>query len=268
MNKKLLPYANYLLDNNPSPFCDYILCKELLKSDEKEIRESYEWAKRFKLYTEICDEQFSDGSWSDFYPMDTSVEVRKKHKNTKRSTLRRLRDLSLDNNDDTVAKTIDFCKRYINSNPNLHKTHILHEMYSTIYGFNPNDELVSHIKEERTVNIDKQRAYLIYEWDHGPFNICKLSDLILPENDTFVFWMCGLENLKDYSLFGEFMAEETSPFLYSLCERLVDPYDNIPICVNRYYGKVGQYSETWNKHEVKKKDLLLRIIRILNMCEK
>ena len=66
MNRKIQKYINYLLDNKPSPFCDYIICKEILKSDEKTIRDAYDWAKRFKLYTEIADEQFPDGSWGGF----------------------------------------------------------------------------------------------------------------------------------------------------------------------------------------------------------
>jgi hypothetical protein len=56
MNKKLNSYVNYLLDNNPSPFCDYIICKELLKENEQTICDAYEWAKRFKLYTELYDD--------------------------------------------------------------------------------------------------------------------------------------------------------------------------------------------------------------------
>lgn len=44
MNKNLNKYVNYLLENNPSPFCDYIMSKELLKEDEQTIRDAYEWA--------------------------------------------------------------------------------------------------------------------------------------------------------------------------------------------------------------------------------
>ena len=278
MNRIIQKYVNFLLDNNPSPFCEYIIYKELLKLDDKTVSESYEWAKRFKLYTEIRDEQFPDGSWSDFYPMDTSPEVRKKHKHTNRATIRRLHDLSLGINDEMVAKTVDFCKRFIAGEPQLNKTHnlpddiyhkksVLNYICSVIYGFNPDDELIADYKKENTLSDDKQRAYLIYEWDHGPFNIVKLSDSVSPESDAFVFLMCGLEDLKDYSLFGEFMAEKTAPYLYSLCERLVDPNDDISIRTNRYYNKVGQYSESWNNNEIKKKDLLLRIIRILYKCE-
>ena len=78
--------------------------------------------------------------------------------------------------------------------------------------------------------------------------------------------MCGLEDAAHYKYFGEFMAEATVPFFFALCERLVNPRDNVAILTNRYYSKVGQYSDEWNSNDVKKKDLLLRIIRILNKC--
>jgi len=268
MNRKIQKYVNYLLDNSPSPFCDYIICKEILKLDEKTVREAYDWAIRFNLYTEMRDEQFPDGSWGDFYPMDTSAHVRKKIKITNRSTIRRLHDLSLDVNDEMVSKTVDLCRKIIKGEAPLNRdTPHPKRACSVLYGFCPDDPLVAHVKEERTLNDEKERAYMIYEWDHGPFDICRLSDLIMPDDDRFVFWMCGLEDASHYKYFGEFMASETAPFLYSLCEKLIDPDDTIIVNVNRYYAKVGQYSEIWNNNDVKKKDLLLRIIRLLNKCE-
>lgn len=57
---------NFLLDSDPSPFCDYIVCKELLQLDDKSIRDSYDWSVRFKLYAELYDEQYPDGSWGGF----------------------------------------------------------------------------------------------------------------------------------------------------------------------------------------------------------
>lgn len=266
MNHKILPYVNFLLDNEPSPFCDYIICKELLLSDDQTIRDAYAWAKQFKLYTELYDEQFPDGSWSDFFPMDTSAEVRKKHKHTKRHTLRRLNDLSLDSGDEMVAKTIGLCKRYVSGDPKLHEPHKLAEMLSVIYTFSPDDELVRHIKEERTTDNKKQRVFMEYNWERGPWDLVKLSDLVAPDNQYFEHWMRGLEDVRDCFLFGEYMADKAAPFLLSLCERLIDPKDTMQFSVGKYYGKVGQYSETRSKQEHKKKDLLLRIIRLLNRC--
>jgi len=267
MNSQINPYINYLLDNKPSPFCEYIIYKELLNSDVRTIRDMYEWAIRFDLYTEMRDEQFVDGSWGDFYPMDTSSAVRRKHKITDRATIRRLHDLSLGLGDEMVDKTVNLCKRIIQGEFSAgERAKHPKNAYNVLYGFCPDDPLVAHIKEERTLSDEKQRAYMIYLWDHGPFDIVKLSDLIQPEDDRFVFWICGLEDVKHYKYFGEFMSEKTVPFLRILCDRLSDPKDTISITTNRYYSKVGQYSEAWNNREIKKKDLLLRIIRILSNC--
>jgi len=272
MNRKLNNYVNYLLDNNPSPFCDYIICKELLKLDDKTVRDAYEWAIRFKLYREMSEEQFPDGSFGDFWPMSTKPEVRRKIKHTHRHTHRRLRDLSLDEKDEMVAKTIELCKKTIigEYTPFRFKRtdNSLKGMKHTLYSFLPNDELCADIKKEQlNLSEEKQRIYMTYEWDHGPWDLCKRSDLLMPDSKYFVFWMCGLEEVSNNPLFAEFAAEKTVPFLYELCEKLIDPDDAISIKVNRYYAKVGQYSEEWSNYELKKKDLLLRIIRILNKCD-
>ena len=115
MNRKLNKYVNYLQDNNPSPFCDYIICKELLKEDEKTIRDAYEWAKQFKLYKEIEREQLPDGSWGGFDTAHTElIKARKmKYKATARAIFRLL-DLSLDGIDDPmVNRVIDVMKKYL-----------------------------------------------------------------------------------------------------------------------------------------------------------
>ena len=270
MNPRINRYINFILDSKPSPFCEYIIHKELLNSDAQTVRDTYEWAIKFKLYNEMLEEQFPDGSWGDFYPMDTSAAIRKKHKITDRATIRRLHDLALSVDDEMVAKTVNLCRNIItgnftNDNRRGDRTNPTHA-YHVLYSFCPDDPFAAHVKEERTLSDEKQRAYMIYEWDHGPFDVVKLSDLILPDHEHFAFWMCGLEDAKHYKYFGEFMEEKTVPFLFSLCERLINPHDDVPVMTNRFYSKVGQYSEAWNNNDTKKKDLLLRIIRILNKC--
>jgi len=271
MNKRLNPYVNYLLDNEPSPFCEYIIEKELLQSDAKTVHDAYEWAKRFKLYSEMAEEQFPDGSWGDFYPLDTSPAVRKKHKITDRATIRRLHDLSLTTDDGMVSKTVNLCREIItgefaNDNKRRDREHI-GGACNVLYSFCPDDALVAHLKAERTLNDEKERAYMIYWWDHGPFDVVKLSDLVMPDDNKFAFWMAGLEDAAHNRYFSEFMEQATVPFLFSLCDRLIDSSDSIPILTNRYYSKVGQYSETWNNNAIKKKDLLLRIVRLLDKCD-
>jgi len=271
MKQQIQPYINYLLENAPSPFCEYIIEKELLNSDTKIVSDAYKWAKGFDLYTEMADEQFSDGSWGDFYPLDTSPAVRKKHKITDRSTIRRLHDLSLDENDEMVAKTLDLCRSIIRgdfSSDNRRGDRAKHHVpaLNVLYSFCPYDPLVAYIKVERTLSDEKERAYMIYYWDHGPFDAVKLSDLVLPDVNEFAFWMVGLEDVSNNRYFAEFMSCDTVPFLLNLCERLIDPNDNVPIMTNRYYSKVGQYSETWNNNQLKQKDVLLRVLRLLAKC--
>jgi hypothetical protein len=260
--------VNYLLDNDPSPFCDYIICKELLKEDEKTIRDSYEWAKRFKLYAEIHDEQFPDGSWGGFLDAESATNAQKrKHKATARAVWR-LCDLSLDENDEMTAKTIEYCRKIIRGEitniwgRNIEQNWVIkNAAHTALYALAPN------IKEERTTDNEKQRIFMAYNWERGPWDLVKLSDLPMPDESPFGFWMCGLEGISDCFLFSEYMAEKTTPFLYLLCDKLIDPDDTIQVGVNRYYGKIGQYNETRSNKEHKKRDLLLRIIRILNKCD-
>ena len=271
MNKQLTPYVNYLLDHAPSPFCEYIIEKELLPSGAQALQDAYEWAIRFDLYTEMAAEQFPDGSWGDFYPMDTSPAARKKHKITDRATIRRLHDLSLAPSDGMVARTLTLCREII-TGTFLHDNKRRDRATQTIaachvlYGFCPEDPLVAHIKQERAMCDEKERAYMIYAWDHGPFDVVRLSELVMPDDTRFVFWLAGLEDAAHNRYFAPFIAHYTVPFLLGLCNRLCDPADPVPILTNRYFSKVGQYSDTWSHHTTKKHDLLLRIVRLLNKC--
>jgi hypothetical protein len=118
------------------------------------------------------------------------------------------------------------------------------------------------------ISDEQQRLLLDFEWnERTQFGSIKLSDLISPDEPLFIFWQRALERFKSFSLFGEYITDKIAPYLYSICERLVDNDDEIPIFVNKYFGKIGQYSESWNKHQAKKNDLLLRIIRLLDKCE-
>jgi hypothetical protein len=112
MNRKIIKYVNFLLDNNPSPFCDYILCKELLKPDDKTVQDSYEWARRFKLYSEILEEQLPDGSWGGFDTRNTEQSKGRHYKTTAQALLRIL-DLALDSNDPMIQQTLEICKKYL-----------------------------------------------------------------------------------------------------------------------------------------------------------
>ena len=165
MNRKLNKYVNYLIENNPSPFCDYIISKELLKEDPAVIRTAYEWAAKFKLYAELQKDQLPDGSYGGWAV-----------------------------------------------------------------------------------------------WN-------KPSDIKSPKDKWFVFWIRAVERLQNFSLFGEFMADKIEPYLYELCEKIVNDRNNkMDIVINNYFYHHGQYSDLRNTVQKKKNDLLLQIIRVLNKC--
>ena len=277
MNRKLIPYVNFLLDNNPSPFCDYIICKEILKEDEKTIRDAYEWAKRFKLYTEIQDEQFPDGSWGGFVDAESATNAQKrKYKATARAVVR-LRDLALDENDEMTARTANYCRKIIKGEiteiwgRNIENNFVIKNVaHDALFALAPGDPLVSHIKAEQDRTDDGQRSVFRHLLANGPFGLNMTDPYSLnitsDKNAVSESFLHGLDGLKGYALFGEIVSEKIAPFLYSMCERLIDPDDQVPIKAGRYWG-TGQYSESWRKYEYKKKDLLLRIIRILNLCD-
>ena len=316
MDRKLNKYVNYLQDNNPSPFCDYIICKELLKLDEKTIKESYEWAKQFKLYQEIEREQLPDGSWGGFDTWHSNKYPKNKYKATARAIVRLL-DLSLDGVDDPmVNKVIGVMKKYLTGElpdpefygkANILKTILIHrQIIQNLSYFEPENDFVVELRNSTAERFKKscaegcfnreiwdksdinfadgnvimlsygnvisdnlQRMLLTDEWENGGWAIWnKPSDMKSPEDKWFIFWIRAVERLQNFSLFGEFMAKEITPYLYSLCEKIVDDVNNqMQIAINNYIYHQGQYTDSRNTTQKKKNDLLLQIIRILNKCE-
>jgi len=320
MNHKLNKYVNYLLENNPSPFCDYIISKELLKEDERTIRDAYEWAKQFKLYKELADEQLPDGSWGGFDTAHTELVKagRKKYKATARAIFRLL-DLSLDGiNDPMVNRVIDVMKKYLTGelpdpefygrNNTLKPIGIRRQIIQNLGYFEPENDFVIELRNSiaerfkkcceagyfnrdkwseldilghwsvgdinmlscrHAISNDLQRMLLTSEWENNGWAIwVKPSDIKSPDDPSFIFWIRSVERLKNFSLFGEFMADKFTPYLYSICEQIINDKNNqMKIIINNYFYHHGQYSESRNTVQKKKNDLLLQIIRILNKCE-
>ncbi|HBL84658.1 MAG: hypothetical protein A2Y17_11020 [Clostridiales bacterium GWF2_38_85] len=319
MNLKILPYVNYLLDNKPSPFCEYIICKELIHSDEQTVRDTHDWAIMFKLYSELRDEQLPDGSWGGFDDMIAEQAKRNHFKATARA-MHRMLDLSLDINDPMVLSTVEICRKYATgekSFPNVWGKNNWGKPIATrqsvvrwLSYFYPNDVCVVKLREqfvERLKTVCKsghfdedswnetdfiypgvgafsydmlyilssgdcisdelQRIWLTYEWYKKLWYNGNLpSETKTPDDPSFAFWLVRLEYLRNFSLFGEFMEKEVAPYLYKLCERLIDPADDMVIKTNNYFYHHGQYSEAPRNMQHKKNDLLLRIIRLLNKC--
>jgi len=319
MNRKLNKYVNYLQDNNPSPFCDYIICKELLKLDEKTINDAYEWAKQFKLYQEIEREQLPDGSWGGFDTWQSNKYPKNKYKATARA-IGRLLDLSLDGIDDPmVNKVIEVIKKYLTGElpdpefygrDNIGKPIWMRcQMIQNLGYFEPENDLVVELRNAtaerfkncceqgyfnseiwRDIDItnvwsygditmlsykniigdDFQRMLLTHEWENNGWAVWnKASDIKSPEDKWFIFWLCAVERLKNFPLFGEFMEPVITPYLYSICEQIVnDEKNQMNIAINNYFYHHGQYTDIRNTVQKKKNDLLLQIIRILNKCDK
>lgn len=155
MNRKIRGYINYLEDNNPSPFCDYIICKELLKADEETVYGAYDWAKRFKLYEEIEKEQYPDGSWGGFDTAHTEKVKGKHYKATARAIFRLL-DLSLDVTDPMTRRAVDVCKKYLTGelpdpesygkNNTLKPLLIRRQIIQNLSYFEPENEFVAELR--------------------------------------------------------------------------------------------------------------------------
>jgi len=317
MNRKLNKYVNYLIENNPSPFCDYIISKELLKEDPAVIRTAYEWAAKFKLYAELQKDQLPDGSYGGFDTAHTElIKARKmKYKATARA-IERMLDLSLDGIDDPVVnKVIDVMKKYLSgelSDPEFYGKDntgkpilIRRQMIQNLGYFEPENDAVIELRnsiaerlkksctegyfnreiwDKSDINFadgnitvlaygniigdDLQRILLTDEWENGGWAVWnKPSDIKSPKDKWFVFWIRAVERLQNFSLFGEFMADKIEPYLYELCEKIVNDRNNkMDIVINNYFYHHGQYSDLRNTVQKKKNDLLLQIIRVLNKC--
>ena len=111
-----------------------------------------------------------------------------------------------------------------------------------------------------------QHQYLNYVWyrKDGIYYTSNMSTDILHNVDSkgFITWMSTLEILSGFSLFPLFMKEKALPHLYHEINRLI--YDDIVF--PPYAGFMGRYSESWRNIDKRKKDVLLRIARIIVKC--
>lgn len=317
MNKKINKYVNYLTENEPSAFCDYILCKEILELDAVTIKDSYDWAIKYDVYTELKDEQYEDGSWGGFASSITEMSKRRKY-NITSVAVRRMVDLALDISDPMVLKTVELMYKYLSGelkipdgfgkNNMVAPILIRREILQCISYFLPDDENVIKFKRELAENLRQsfanddenfnpqvwgklnindmvgsfsydnvyilydcldditQERLMRYEWDKIHFGNVTPNEILTPDQPLFHFWLWIFEKLKYFPMFPRLMADKIEPYMFELCDRLIDEKDNIKIYPNKY-NHIGRYSDSWKLLIYKKKDLLLRLIRILNKCE-
>ena len=110
---------------------------------------------------------------------------------------------------------------------------------------------------------DLQRLFLTWIWhrQEGIYyinNIASSSTRSL-EDKYFGGWLAGLENLAEFSLFPEFMAQGNAAHLLHEIHRLMAGDVTLPPVTPIF----GHYAEKWTGKNARQNDLILRILRIL-----
>ena len=111
-----------------------------------------------------------------------------------------------------------------------------------------------------------QRAYLEFIWNRKEGIYYRtnrpLSELEYLESKNFLTWLSGLEEISDFSLFSEFMSMGTTNHLLNEIHRLMEQDVKLPSAAPIF----GHYCETWSKKNMRRNDLILRILRLLIKC--
>lgn len=112
----------------------------------------------------------------------------------------------------------------------------------------------------------KQRAFLEFIWNRREGIYYRTnspsSEIEYLESKNFLTWLSGLEDLSNFSLFSEFMSMGTTNHLLNEIHRLMYHDVILPNTVPIF----GHYAETWSIKNLRKYDMILRILRILIKC--
>jgi hypothetical protein len=111
-----------------------------------------------------------------------------------------------------------------------------------------------------------QKQYLDYIW-HRKGGIYYISDFPPSEkrnleNKDFTIWLSLLEILSGFSLFSEYMKKEAFSHLLQEATRLMNRDIELPVSNTIF----GHYAESWRNKNLRKIDMILRIVRILIKC--
>lgn len=108
-----------------------------------------------------------------------------------------------------------------------------------------------------------QRKYLQYIWNRkeGIYYISNSAPAasFSLESRKFNQWLSSMEALSSFSLFPEFMEQNTQQQLLQEAERLMNQEIELPPTHPVY----GHYSDSWRDKDNRRYDLLLRILRLL-----
>jgi hypothetical protein len=113
-----------------------------------------------------------------------------------------------------------------------------------------------------------QRQYLDYIW-HRKDGIYYLTDFPLSdkrnvEDKRFNSWLTTLGYLSGFSLFPEFMKDDTLPHLINEVNRLM--YEDIVLPAPEPAAYSVRYAESWRDKNTRKTDMILRITRVIIKC--
>ncbi len=122
------------------------------------------------------------------------------------------------------------------------------------------------LQKNKYLDDDTQLNFMNYIW-HRKQGIyyrtnMPVSDVHRLESKHFSCWLNGLENLKDFSYFPEFMDKGIYKHLINEANRLMCEDISLPASSS----VPNHYSESWRDKSSRKNDMMLRILRILIMC--
>ncbi|HOD92271.1 MAG TPA: hypothetical protein PLT91_00650 [Clostridia bacterium] len=122
------------------------------------------------------------------------------------------------------------------------------------------------LQKNKYLDDETQLNFLNYIWyrKQGIYYRTNMpvSDVQRLESKYFSCWFTGLENLKDFSLFPEFLDKGIYRHLINEVNRLMREDITLPASTS----VSNHYSESWRDKSSRDNDMILRILRILIMC--
>ena len=88
------------------------------------------------------------------------------------------------------------------------------------------------------------------------------SDIQSLESKYFSTWLTGLENLKNFTLFPDFMKKGIFQHLINETYRLL----HHDVCLPITPPVTNHYCESWKDKQSRKNDMILCILRVLIIC--
>lgn len=113
------------------------------------------------------------------------------------------------------------------------------------------------------LDMETEQKYLDYIWNREEgIYYCTSFPLYKPqtlESKQFLYWLSGLESVCDFTLFPEYINREIYGHLLGEINKLMNGDTMLPDMKPIF----GHYAESYRDREMKKSDLILRMMRIL-----